>query len=131
MNALHARTLLIAQIETDEGLRNVEAIAAVRGIDALWIGQFDLTNFMGIPGEFGHRDYVAAVDRIVAACATHAKAPAILALDAVWAREYAAKGFRLMAYGVDQLLLQDALGRGLDLLRDAFHEADADKGSPA
>ena len=67
---------------------------------------------------------------IVAACATHAKAPAVLALDAVWAREYAAKGFRLMAYGVDQLLLQDALGRGLDLLRDAFHEADADKGSP-
>jgi 2-keto-3-deoxy-L-rhamnonate aldolase RhmA len=130
MNALHARTLLIAQIETDEGLRNVEAIAAVRGIDALWIGQFDLTNFMGIPGEFEHRDYLAAVDRIVAACATHAKAPAILAIDAVWAREYAAKGFRLMAYGVDQLLLQDALGRGLDLLRDAFHEADADKGSP-
>ena len=48
MIALHARTLLIAQIETDEGLRNVEAIAAVAGVDALWIGQFDLTNFMGI-----------------------------------------------------------------------------------
>ena len=57
-------------------------------------------------------------------------APAIFAIDALWAREYAAKGFRLMAYGVDQLLLQDALGRGLDLLRDAFHEAEADKGSP-
>ena len=85
---------------------------------------------MGIPGEFGHRDYLAAVDRIVAACAAHAKAPAIFAIDALWAREYAAKGFRLMAYGVDQLLLQDALGRGLDLLRDAFHEAEADKGSP-
>jgi 2-dehydro-3-deoxyglucarate aldolase/4-hydroxy-2-oxoheptanedioate aldolase len=128
MNALHARTLLIAQIETDEGLRNVEAIAAVPGIDVLWIGQFDLTNFMGIPGEFGHRDYLAAVDRIVAACVTHAKAPAILAIDVVWAREYAAKGFRLMAYGVDQLLLQDALSRGLDVLRDAFHEPN--KGSP-
>jgi 2-dehydro-3-deoxyglucarate aldolase/4-hydroxy-2-oxoheptanedioate aldolase len=122
MSALHARTLLIAQIETDEGLRNVEAIAAVPGIDVLWIGQFDLTNFMGIPGEFGHRDYLAAVDRIVAACVTHAKVPAILAIDALWAREYAAKGFRLMAYGVDQLLLQDALSHGLDVLRDAFHE---------
>ena len=32
--------------------------------------------------------------------------------------------------GVDPLLLQHALGRGLDLLRDAFHEAEADKGSP-
>ena len=54
MAALQDRTLVIAQIETDEGLRNVEAIAAVPGIDALWIGQFDLTNFMGIPGQFQH-----------------------------------------------------------------------------
>src|ERR1700682_5133676 len=75
MAALHARTLLIAQIETDEGLRNVEAIAAVPGVDALWIGQFDLTNFMGIPAEFGHRDYLAAVDRIVAACASNTAKP--------------------------------------------------------
>src|SRR5437762_4763154 len=48
--ALHERTLLIAQIETDEGLANVETIAAVHGVDALWIGHFDLTNFLGIPG---------------------------------------------------------------------------------
>ncbi len=129
MAALHARTLLIAQIETDEGLRNVEAIAAVPGVDALWIGQFDLTNFMGIPAEFGHRDYLAAVDRIVAACAAHGKTAAILAIDEAWAREYAAKGFRLMGYGVDQLLLQDALRGGLDILRDAFDDAGADKGS--
>lgn len=46
--AIHARTLVIAQIETAEGLADVEAIAAVPGIDALWVGHFDLTNFMGI-----------------------------------------------------------------------------------
>ena len=130
MAALHARTLLIAQIETDEGLRNVEAIAAVPGVDALWIGQFDLTNFMGIPAEFKHRDYLAAVDRIAAACAAHGKTAAILAIDEAWAREYAAKGFRLMGYGIDHLLLQDALRDGLDVLRDAFDDAGADKGVP-
>jgi len=129
MTASHARTLLIAQIETDEGLRNVDAIAAVPGIDALWIGQFDLTNFMGIPGQFGHPDYLAAVDRIVAACAVHGKTAAILATDDAWARDYATKGFRLMAYGIDQLLLQDALRRGLDVVRDALHDAGANKGS--
>jgi hypothetical protein len=36
----------------------------------------------------------------------------------VKARDYAAKGFRLMGYGVDHLLLQDALRRGLDVIRD-------------
>ena len=117
MAALHARTMLIAQIETDEGLRNVDAIASVPGIDVLWIGQFDLTNFMGIPGEFGHRDYLAAVDRVVAACNAQGKTPGILATDEDWARDYTAKGFRLMAYGIDQLMLQDALRRGLDVIR--------------
>lgn len=119
MAALHERTMMIAQIETGEGLDNVEAIAAVPGIDALWIGQFDLTNFLGIPAQFHHPVYLAAVDRVLAACATHGKTAAILATDDAWARDYVAKGFRLMAYGIDQLLLQEALRRGLDVLRDA------------
>ena len=119
MAALHERTMVIAQIETDEGLRNVEAIAAVAGIDALWIGHFDLTNFMGLPGQFQHPAYLAAVDRVVAACSAAGKTPAFLATDDTWARDYVAKGFRLMAYGIDQALLQNALQRGLGVLRDA------------
>ncbi len=115
--ALHARTMVIAQIETREGLANVEAIAAVPSVDALWVGHFDLTNFLGIPGQFGHPDYLGAIDRIVAACERHGKTPAFLATDESWARDYAGKGFRLMAYGVDHLLLQRALASGLDVLR--------------
>jgi 2-dehydro-3-deoxyglucarate aldolase/4-hydroxy-2-oxoheptanedioate aldolase len=110
---------VIAQIETDEGLANVEAIAAVPGIDSLWIGHFDLTNFLGIPGEFKHPKYLAAVDRVLAACAASAKTPAFLATDETWARDYAAKGFRLMAYGVEPSLYQEALRHGLQVLRDA------------
>ncbi len=119
MAALHARTMVIPQIETDEGLRNVEAIAAVSGVDALWLGQFDLTNFMGIPAAFQHPDYLAAVARIVAACEANGKAAAFIAMDDDWARDYVAKGFRLMAYGIDQLMLQDALRHGLDVMRAA------------
>lgn len=118
--ALHERTLVIAQIETAEGLEHVEAIAAVPGIDALWIGQFDLTNFLGIPAQFQHPTYLTAIERVVRACASHGKAPAMLATDDAWARDYAAKGFRLMAYGIDQLLLQSALRHGLDVVREAL-----------
>jgi 2-keto-3-deoxy-L-rhamnonate aldolase RhmA len=117
--ALHARTMVIPQIETREGLANVEAIAAVPGVDALWLGHFDLTNFLGIPGQFEHPDYLAAVERIVAACERHRRTAAFLATDDDWARAYAAKGFRLMAYGVDQLMLQRALRDGIALLRAA------------
>ena len=116
--AIHARTMVIPQIETAEGLRNVEGIAAVPGVDALWLGHFDLTNFLGIPGEFKHPEYLAGVRRIVAACEAHGKAAAFLASDDDWAREYKAYGFRLYAYGVDQAMLQGALKQGLDLLRE-------------
>jgi 2-keto-3-deoxy-L-rhamnonate aldolase RhmA len=119
MAALQERTMVIPQIETAEGLHNVEAIAAVPGVDALWVGHFDLTNFMGIPAQFDHPDYLAAIGRIVAACEAHGKAPAFLAMDDDWARAYVAKGFRLLAYGIDQLMLQNALRHGLEVMRAA------------
>jgi 2-keto-3-deoxy-L-rhamnonate aldolase RhmA len=117
--ALHERTMVIPQIETVEGLESVEAIAAVPGVDALWLGHFDLTNFLGIPGAFQDPRYLSAVDRIVRACDTHRKAAAFIATDETWAREYATKGFRLFAFGLDQLMLQSALKSGLDVLRSA------------
>ncbi len=117
--AIHERTLVIAQIETADGLADVEAIAATPGVDALWLGHFDLTNFLGIPGQFRHPDYLAAVRRIVAACDAHGKAPGFLAADDDSARAYAALGFRLLAYGLDQAMLGDALRRGLGVLRGA------------
>ena len=115
--ALHERTMVIPQIETVEGLREAEAIAAVPGVDALWLGHFDLTNFMGIPGQFQHPDYLAGVKRVVAACAAHGKTAAFLATDNTWANEYMAHGYRLLAFGIDQLMLQAALKSGLDNMR--------------
>lgn len=59
VKAIDARTTVIAQIETERGLENVEEIAAVPDIDILWVGHFDLTNFLGIPAEFDNPKYVA------------------------------------------------------------------------
>jgi 2-keto-3-deoxy-L-rhamnonate aldolase RhmA len=117
MAALHARTMVIPQIETAEGLHNVEAIAAVPGVDALWLGHFDLTNFLGIPGAFDDPRFESAVGRIIAACNANGKAAAFLATDEAWAHRFASRGFRLFAYGVDQLMLQTALEHGLGVLR--------------
>jgi len=114
---LHARTMVIPQIETAEGLANVEAIAAVDGVDALWLGHFDLTNFLGIPGAFDDPRFEAAVTRIIKACDANGKAAAFIATDEAWAHRYANRGFRLFAYGLDQLLLQNGLKHGLEVLR--------------
>jgi 2-dehydro-3-deoxyglucarate aldolase/4-hydroxy-2-oxoheptanedioate aldolase len=111
--AARARNVLIALIETPGGVAAADEIAALPGVDILWLGHFDLTNFMGIPGQFDHPDYLAAVDRIVAAARRHGKPAGFLALDDDWARRYHAKGFRVMAYGLDSQLLLGALRRGI------------------
>ena len=55
----------IIQIETKLGLENVEAISAIDGVDCLWVGHFDLTNFLGIPGDFSSSIYLDAIKRII------------------------------------------------------------------
>lgn len=113
------RTLVIAMIETAKGLENLDDIAATPGLDVLWLGHFDLTNFLGIPGQFDHPRYVEAVERIVAACRRNDLAPAFMAADEDWGRQYVAKGFRMIAAGLEQLMLQNAMKRQIDALQRA------------
>lgn len=65
--------LLVCMIETVEGLSNVEAIAAVPGIDVLHVGSNDLLTNMGKPGQFDDPDIIAAQDRVIAAAKAHGK----------------------------------------------------------
>lgn len=116
--AANERTLAIALVETALGVEAVDEIAAVDGIDVIWLGHFDLTNFMGIPGQFENPNYLKAVDTIVQAAKRHGKIAGFMAADEIWARDYLAKGFRIIAYGVDHLLLQRALGHGLSYMRE-------------
>jgi 2-dehydro-3-deoxyglucarate aldolase/4-hydroxy-2-oxoheptanedioate aldolase len=101
MPKLRARTLLIAQIETERGLAEVDAIAAVDGIDVLWVGHFDLTNFMGIPGAFDDARFEAAMKRVAAAAQAHGKALGFMATDARWIERVQAWGYTMIAVGTD------------------------------
>ena len=104
---------LIAQVETARGLENVETIAAVDGIDVIWIGQADLTTSLGIPGQYAHPTFQQAVERIAAACRTHNKTLGYLALDVEDGKAMLARGFRMLAYGGDLWLYQQALRAGI------------------
>jgi 2-keto-3-deoxy-L-rhamnonate aldolase RhmA len=108
MRAIHERTLVICMIETRAGLDNVEAIAAVDGVDVVWLGHFDLTNFLGIPGQFSHPQYREAVKRIAAAAKKRGKVAGYMAASPELGREYLGHGYRMIATGTDQGLLQAA-----------------------
>ena len=60
-------TLLIVQVEHVDAVRNIDAILSVPGIDGTFIGPYDLSSSMGIPGQLDHPDVVAAKETVLAA----------------------------------------------------------------
>jgi 2-keto-3-deoxy-L-rhamnonate aldolase RhmA len=121
------RTCLFAQIETASGVEEAEAIAAVDGVDCLWIGHFDLSASLGIPGQFTHPDFLAAVDRVVAACRKHGKALGRLVPDAASGIDHATRGFDFVCWSGDVWALQAAVRGGLEAIRAGLAPDEASK----
>jgi 2-dehydro-3-deoxyglucarate aldolase/4-hydroxy-2-oxoheptanedioate aldolase len=113
----NAEGLLIALIETVAGIEQVDRIAAVDGIDVLWIGHFDLTNSLGIPADFHHPSYLAAVEQVLNACRQHRKAAGFMVASPEEARAKLAQGFRCLAYWGDLWIYQQALSAALQRIR--------------
>jgi 2-dehydro-3-deoxyglucarate aldolase/4-hydroxy-2-oxoheptanedioate aldolase len=109
IRAADARTLVIAQIETELGLADVEAIAAVDGIDVLWVGHFDLSNFLGIPGRFDDPRFGDALRRVAEVARRHGKAAGFMATDPDWIARAREAGYTMIAVGTDQGLLGSAV----------------------
>jgi 2-dehydro-3-deoxyglucarate aldolase len=95
------------QIESRMGVQNVEAIAAVEGVDALFIGPSDLSADYGVLGQLSHPDVAAAIERVVAAGKAAGKAVGILTGEKD-ARRYLDMGMTMVAVGGDVGLLRSA-----------------------
>jgi 2-keto-3-deoxy-L-rhamnonate aldolase RhmA len=117
MVAADKRVKTFAQIETVEGVANVEAIAATPGIDGIWIGQFDLSASLGIPAQFDHPKFREATLAITAAGKRHGKTLGRLVMSEAEARQAWEDGFHMLAYGTDAATLQAAIAHGTAVLR--------------
>ncbi|MCM5570408.1 aldolase/citrate lyase family protein [Burkholderiaceae bacterium FT117] len=112
VRAANARTMVLAQIETERGLEKVDEIAAVEGVDVLWVGHFDLSNFMGIPGRFDDPRFEQAMRRVAEVAKRHGKAAGFMATDRAWIERVRAMGYTMIAVGTDPGLFGAAV-RGL------------------
>jgi len=118
MEASNRETLVVCQIETAAGVEHAEEIVGVEGVDVAWVGHFDLTASLGIPGEFEHPRYVEAIDELLTVCARHGKPLGIMVTAAEQGTAALGRGFRMIAFG-DIGVLVNALGGGLAELRAA------------
>lgn len=113
----NARTVLFALVETREGVENVEDIASVDGIDGLWVGHLDLSTSLGIPGQFDHPDYVAALDRVVKAASENGKSLGRVVDSAEEGVDFYTNGYDFIAIGTDSQIYTGALRSALERLR--------------
>lgn len=104
-----AQMCLLVQVESVRGLENLDAIAAVEGVDGIFIGPADLSASMGHRGAPGHPAVVAAIEDGIARIRRAGKAAGILATDEARARRYLELGCAFVAVGVDTSLLMRAM----------------------
>ncbi|MEU1306936.1 HpcH/HpaI aldolase family protein [Streptomyces shenzhenensis] len=107
----------VVQIESASALDEVEAIAALDGVDVLFVGPRDLSHDLGVPGEFGASVYREALERVRKAAADHGKACGLLVPDGAAAAAKRAEGWTFVAIGSDSTLLAAALSSALDRAR--------------
>jgi 2-dehydro-3-deoxyglucarate aldolase/4-hydroxy-2-oxoheptanedioate aldolase len=117
MEAADAARSIIIQIETRAGAEDAEAIAAVDGVDCLWIGHMDLSCSLGIPGRFDHPDFAAAVAKVAAAAKGRGKALGRLAGSLDEARVLAAAGYDTLCLCTDIGAIRSQLAAGVAALR--------------
>ena len=116
--AANRRTCAVCLIETAEGAENAGKIAAVPGVDGLWVGHFDLSVSLGIPGEFANPKFTAAVDRIIAAAKKHGRFLGRLVPNVEQGIAFHRQGFDFICYSGDIWVLRDGLAAAGKAIRE-------------
>jgi 4-hydroxy-2-oxoheptanedioate aldolase len=99
---------LLVQVETRLGLDNLDAIAAVEGVDGVFIGPSDLSAALGHLGKPGHPGVQHAIENAIGRIRASGRAAGILTTDEVQARRYLSLGCTFVAVGLDGNLLMRA-----------------------
>ena len=101
----NAEVCLLVQVESREGLNNLDAIAATPGVDGVFIGPADLSASLGHVGNPAHPEVQAAIEDAIVRIVRAGKAPGILSADETLAERYLSLGALFVAVGLDTQIL--------------------------
>lgn len=108
LETANQETCIVIQAETGEAIDNIEDIVAVKDIDAILIGPYDLSANLGHTGQVEHPAVLSAIDKVADACRQANVKLGYFGVDAQAVRPYIDKGFTLITAGVDSLLLLES-----------------------
>jgi 2-keto-3-deoxy-L-rhamnonate aldolase RhmA len=108
---------VVIQAEHARAVENIEAIVAVEGLDAVFLGPYDLSASLGHPGDINHPRVTEAIDRITEVCQAAGMPLGYFGLDARAVAPFVARGYSLICASVDCVLLGQGAKRLLNDLR--------------
>jgi 2-keto-3-deoxy-L-rhamnonate aldolase RhmA len=115
---INERIVGLVQIESVGALADADEIAAIDGVDVLFVGPADLSHSLGVPGRFDEPLYRDALRTVLTACEAHGKAAGILLYDTAAVPAYLDLGFRFMGIGSDGAFVADSAARALSAVRN-------------
>jgi 2-keto-3-deoxy-L-rhamnonate aldolase RhmA len=107
----------IIQIESRSAVQHAAAIAAIDGVDVLFVGPADLSHSLGVPGKFDDPSYLTALEQVVAAADAEGKASGILLRNAAALGRHLDLGFRFVGIGSDGAFIADGARAALRAAR--------------
>lgn len=113
----NGQSLVVVQIETPEAVEVADEIAALEGVDVLFVGPLDLSVNMGHPGDFSPPEFNASLQRVIDACEKFGKTAGILSKPGFVAT-HKEMGFRFFALGSDSGAVVNGLQQSLCEIRD-------------
>ncbi len=114
---INEEILVIIQIENQEAVANLEALAAVPGVDVFFIGPEDLSISMGLAGKQDHPRMVETVDQIVKMAGEHNISPGMHSSDPAALTGLRERGVRLIAYASDIEFIYNGAAQGVAAIR--------------
>ena len=117
LSEANREVLLIVHCENAEGLGRLDEIASVDGIDLIFVGPYDLSQSLGVPGEIFHPSMVKAVSRALDAITRAGKPAGIFVTSVDEAKRRIDEGFRYIAYSMDSLIFGNACREQLGRMR--------------
>ena len=109
LDRANAEVLGVVQIESATAVGNAEAIAALDGVDVLFVGPRDLSHDLGVPGDLTAPAFTEALERVLAAGRKHGKACGLLVNDGAAAAQRLEQGWSFVGIGSDSTLLAAAV----------------------
>ena len=113
----NANTTVMCQIESVEGIENLEAIATTPGVDVLWVGHYDLSQSMGIPGQFHDERFRDNLKRVIAVCDRHNLGAGIQPGSIAQAQEWLETGFNVISYSTEMAVYLTAMTQAVQQVR--------------